>query len=111
LGDGDGMTRLCACGCGNPVPSRRGARYATSACRTRDWKARKGITGIRYVKASQNGKPSGLQVPYFGLVNDIPDEPMSKNDLEEWITSKLSERQRALIHARNKKTRDEREAA
>lgn len=56
--------RLCACDCGQPVAPRKGALYATSACRTRDWKKRRGITGIRYVKASQNGKsgPSGRQV-------------------------------------------------
>jgi hypothetical protein len=92
--------RLCVCGCGAPAASRKGARYATSACRTRDWKARRGITGIRYVKASQNGKPSGLQVAYSKLVSDIPDEPMSKEEVERWITSKLSTRQREQLERR-----------
>jgi hypothetical protein len=63
--DGVAMTeRLCACGCGRSLDGMRSkARYASGACRTRDWKRRKGITGIRYTKASQNGKsgPPGLQ--------------------------------------------------
>lgn len=56
--------RRCACGCGRSLDGMRSkARYASAACRTRDWKRRKGITGIRYTKASQNGKSrSGKQV-------------------------------------------------
>jgi hypothetical protein len=94
------MTRLCACNCGQPVAPRKGARYATGACRTRDWKKRRGITGIRYVKASQNGKQSGLQLSYFKLVRDIPDEPMSKSELEAWLAAKLSVRQREQLDQR-----------
>jgi hypothetical protein len=44
---------------------RKKAVYASAACKTRDWKRRKGITGIRYVKASQNRKSSGIQVSYW----------------------------------------------
>lgn len=65
------MTRNCECGCGCPLKGlRSNARYASAACRTRDWKRRKGITGIRYTKASQNGKsgPSGLQQSHLKSV-------------------------------------------
>jgi hypothetical protein len=78
---------------------KRMAREA--ACRTRDWKRRKGIVGIRYIKASQNGKSSGLQVSYLKLVSDIPDEPMSKEEVEQWVTSKLSTRQREQLNQRS----------
>jgi hypothetical protein len=57
------VSRFCACGCGCSLEGMRSnARYASRACRTRDWKRRRGITGIRYVKASQNGGRSGRQL-------------------------------------------------
>ena len=66
--DGVAMSeRRCACGCPESMEGMRAdAIYASAACRTRAWKRREGITGIRYTKASQNGKskPSGLQVSY-----------------------------------------------
>lgn len=95
------MSHPCACGCGEPAASRKKARYATGACRTRDWKKRRGITGIRYVKASQNGKQSGFAVSYFKLVDDIPEKPMTRKELEQWITSKLPARQRELLAQRS----------
>lgn len=56
--------RLCACPCKRPLEGRRkSAKYFSAACRTAAWKDRRGITGIRYVKASQNAKkPSGVQI-------------------------------------------------
>jgi len=63
--DADRNVRLCECDCGRSLEGMRSnARYASRACRTRDWKRRRGITGIRYVKASQNAKsrPSGRQL-------------------------------------------------
>lgn len=56
--------RLCACPCKRSLTGKRKtAKYYSAACRTAAWKHRAGITGIRYVKASQNGKkPSGVQI-------------------------------------------------
>jgi hypothetical protein len=48
-------------------------------------------------------KPSGAQVSYFKLVSDIPDEPMSKEEVERWITSKLSARQREQLNQRSER--------
>jgi hypothetical protein len=57
--------RICLCSRKEPMDGMRpNAIYASAACRTRDWKRRAGITGIRYVKASQNAKQSGKQVSY-----------------------------------------------
>lgn len=72
------LERVCACGCGRPLEGMRSdAVYASGACRTRHWKARQGITGIRYLKASQNGSSgrSGLQVSFW----------RAQRALEEWL--------------------------
>lgn len=53
------MNRVCACPCNRPLDGKRkSAKYYSAACRKRAWKEARGITGLRYVKASRNGKHS-----------------------------------------------------
>ncbi len=111
------MTRLCACGCKASLEGKRkGARYASPACRTRGWKREHGITGIRYVRASQNGsqRRSGLQVSYRKAVDAVarclvlisPVAPgRADEEAEAVLRPALSPRQRELLERR------EREAA
>jgi hypothetical protein len=85
--------RRCACGCKRSLEGMRsGARYASAACRTRDWKSREGITGIRYVKASQNAKSksSGLQVSALKM------QKVMERRLYEFGYSRLVAKQRAF---------------
>lgn len=68
--------RQCACGCGQPIPAGyRNRHYATSACRTRDWKRREGYADYRRRKASRNAKskPSGLQVSARKMIEGVED--------------------------------------
>jgi hypothetical protein len=100
--------RLCACGCKRSLEGMRsGARYASAACRTRGWKAREGITGIRYVRASQNGKNrhSGLQLSYHKAVRELADamDPGNPECLEvagRILARALPARQRAQLQER-----------
>jgi len=97
--------------CGGPMfTTRPEARCCSKRCKAALWKYEHGYGHQKSRKQCSYTKPSGLQLSYFKLVRDIPDEPMSKRELERWVTSKLSARQRALIHARNKKT-EQQEAA
>lgn len=108
------MMRFCACPCKRPLTGRRpNARYATAACRTRHWKERRGIIGLRYVKASQNGKsgPPGLQVSYrkavLALALDYQREGKpwyaAVPQAERVLQQALPVRQRAQLHAREQR--------
>lgn len=105
------MSRLCACGCGRSLEGkRRNSRYASSACRTRDWKDRRGIVGVRYVKASQNGKskPSGCQVSYkkaetFVRISLSGASPELAAHVLRALRMALPERQLARLQAREEK--------
>jgi hypothetical protein len=99
---GERMTeRHCACGCGERLEGMRAdAVYASAACRTRDWKRRKGITGIRYTKASQNGKsgPSGLQVSFRKAVETLHLElRLPRLAIQSALEPALSKRQRRQL--------------
>lgn len=89
---------------------RSNARYASRACRTRDWKRRRGITGIRYVKASQNAKsgPSGCQVSYkkaetFVRISLSGASPELAAHVLRALRMALPDRQRALLGAREQR--------
>lgn len=87
---------------------RSNARYASRACRTRDWKRRRGITGIRYVKASQNGKVSGCQVSYkkaetFVRVSLSGASPELAAHVLRALAMALPDRQRAILAAREQR--------
>jgi hypothetical protein len=96
--------RTCACNCGASLDGMRSdAIYASAACRTRDWKRREGITGIRYTKASQNGKsrPSGLQLSYYKTADALVDHfGLSRTQVERIPRPVLSRRQCRLLESR-----------
>lgn len=61
--------RLCECGCGQPlVGLRANARYASDACRSRDWKRRAGYVDPRAAKPRRNvsrrSKPTAPRISY-----------------------------------------------
>ena len=92
---------------------RADAIYASAACRTRAWKRREGITGIRYTKASQNGKskPSGLQVSYRKAREVLEDhfisrgEPYPHNLAVNILREAMSDLQRARLDERKRAQR------
>lgn len=102
---------ICACGCGLPIPARSNARYATGACRTRDWKRREGYADPRRRKASRNAKsrPSGLQVSYRKAVRALArmmgDGPECLEVAERILAPALSDRQRTQLQAMRARAR------
>jgi hypothetical protein len=55
--------RRCKCGCGVSLDGRRReARYASAACRTRDWKRRHGITPGDVQETSRNARPRPVEM-------------------------------------------------
>lgn len=55
--------RRCRCGCGASLDGRRKeARYATAACRTRDWKRRHGLGVSNASVTSQSGHPRSVEL-------------------------------------------------
>jgi hypothetical protein len=97
MGDGDGMKRLCGYGpCDKSLDGKREhAIYCSSYCRMRAWKTRKKITGIRYVKASQNGsqrKPEQPRVRY-DLAVEAAREAHEGRDPEECVLERLTDAQ------------------
>lgn len=61
--------RLCACGCGvELVTLRSNARYASDACRSRDWKRRAGYVDPRAPQPRRNvskpRRPSAPRISY-----------------------------------------------
>lgn len=97
MGDGDGMKRVCAYGpCGKSLEGKREhAIYCSSYCRMQAWKTRKKITGIRYVKASQNGSRRKPEQPRLrlDLVLEAAREAHGGRDPEECVLERLTEAQ------------------
>jgi hypothetical protein len=55
--------RRCKCGCGAPLEGRRReARYASPACRTRDWKRRRDSGRGDAPETSRNGKARPVEL-------------------------------------------------
>jgi hypothetical protein len=95
--------RVCACPCKRSLEGRRrSAVYYSAACRTRAWKERHNIAGIRYVKASQNGKSrSGVQISYYRAFKALT----AYTGLDDWeieiaLEAALPERQREVLRER-----------
>lgn len=64
----------CACGC--PLPARPNGRYATDACRAKDWKRRTGYgrPAPRKGRANANRrapKPSDVRFSYDAVVSMV----------------------------------------
>lgn len=92
--------------CTGPMyPRNPRARCCSKKCKAALWKHEHGYGHQKRRKQCSYTKSSGLQVSYLKLVTDIPDEPMSKSELEEWITSKLSTRQREQLAQRSNERR------
>lgn len=93
--------RLCACPCRRSLKGKRkSAKYFSAACRTEAWKQRRGITGIRYVKASQNAKkPSGVQISLRNAIA-MAEDAMRQADRERINYGRhLPVREIAVAHA------------
>lgn len=92
------MKRVCAYRhCDKPLDGKRGhAIYCSSYCRMQAWKTRKKITGIRYVKASQNGSQRKPEQPRvrLDLVLEAAREAHAGRDPEECVLERLTEAQR-----------------
>jgi hypothetical protein len=109
------VTRVCACGCGEPALPRKDARYASRACKTRDWKRRHGIVGYRAVKVSRRRKSSGLQAAHgrvrhqmkILLILVAPHLGPERIDslADAYAANSLSVRQRAELHAREQRSK------
>lgn len=95
--------RLCACPCKRSLEGKRkSAKYYSGSCRTKAWKQRREITGIRYVKASQNGKSSsGVQISYYRLFKSLTaNTGLDDEEIEFALKQAMSTRQVAILRAR-----------
>jgi len=107
--------RLCACGCKRSLEGKRkSAIYYEASCRTRAWKQRHRIIGIRYTKASQNGKSrSGVQISYpatrLAVARDLAitrhlAEDAALAEAERILLPVIPARQRARLEQRQEAT-------
>jgi hypothetical protein len=111
--------RVCAYrGCGKSLDGKREhAIYCSGHCRMLAWKTRKKITGIRYVKASQNGsqrKPEQPRVRYdlaveaareaagLFLASDASTDQLS-GLAEDCVRKRLTPRQREQLAQRSER--------
>lgn len=71
--------RFCACNCGQPLEGlRANARYASDACRSRDWKRRAGYVDPRAAKPRRNvsrqaRRPTAPRVSYRKAITAVAD--------------------------------------